>query len=172
MSAQRMVQVLWVFIWIGVLFLSGCGNFLTPKVGVTAREDARFVLSEDGQQSRMLQTRDLRLTFSYTESDNTFNLSGSLSFERSLLNSFPINRRFSLRMSFLDDQGRVLETVNITPLIGASSTVPREVPVRASTTRPAGATAIAFNYFGVFASGGITRERSSSQWNISYFPFY
>lgn len=74
-------------------------------------------------------------------------------------------------MSFLDDQGRVLETMNITPLIGVSRAVPREVPVRASTTRPAGASAIAFNYFGVFASAGNTREGSARQWNMFYFPF-
>ena len=56
-------------------------------------------------------------------------------------------------MSFLDGKGRVLETINITPpMINTYTGVEEQIPVKASCPKPAGASAIAFNYFGVFRS--------------------
>jgi len=156
---------------LSVLFLPGCANFIKPEIGAIARPEARIDLVAAGVQNAAWTTRDLTLTYSYAESDNTFNLSGSLSFDSSLTNSFAFVKTFFLKMSFLDQEGRVIETINITPLISYFVTIPDEIRLRrVSHPKPAGTTAIAFNYFGVFKNGN-HEEMGGDGWEIFYFPY-
>lgn len=166
-QVTRIVSILTVF---SVMFLSGCANFMQPEIGAIARQDARIDLVADGVQNAAWTPKDLVVTYSYSESDNTFNFSGSLSFDRSLTDSFPVVRRFFLKMSFLDNEGRVLDTVDITPLLSAFGTVPDQAKIKGSWPSPAGASAIAFNYFGMF-SGASQEEMGGATWEIFYFPF-
>ena len=117
MITTRALKVVLTLLGLSFLLLSGCRNYLTPEVGVTARQDARIALVEGGVQNGALNTEDVVLDYSFSESGNMFNLAGKLSFTSSLTNSFPMAKRFSLKMSFLDGEGRVLETINITPPI-------------------------------------------------------
>jgi uncharacterized protein YceK len=169
MITHQVTKVLLVLIWLGVLFLSGCANFLKPEIGAIARQEARISLAEDGVQDAAWTTNDLALTYSFSESGNTFNLSGKLVFDRSLTDSFRVVKRFILKMSFLDDEGRVLETVDITPLFSAFGNVPDQMAIKVSCARPAGSVSIAFNYFGVFKSDA--EEMGGDEWDIFYFPF-
>ncbi len=157
--------------WLFVLLLSGCANFMKPEIGAMARQDSRVNLKAGGAQNAALDTNDLILTYSYSEEGDTFNLSGTLSFDRSLTDSFSKVKRFFLKMSFLDKDGRVLDTVDITPLISTFGTVPDKMMVKASCPKPAGASAIAFNYYGAFMGYGGVEDTSGGDWAISYFPF-
>jgi hypothetical protein len=47
--------------------------------------------------------------------------------------------------------------------------VPDRLSIKASGAEPAGAAAIAFNYFGQFR--GDNQETGGSDWEIFYFPF-
>ncbi|TKB23812.1 hypothetical protein FCL47_20995 [Desulfopila sp. IMCC35006] len=170
MTAHRMTKIFLVCVWVGALFLSGCASFMKPEIGALARQDARINLKAGGVQNAAWNAKDLLLTYSYSEAGDTFNLAGTLSFDRSLTDSFPAVKRFFLKMSFLDSEGRVLETVDITPLLSTFGAVPDNLTVKASIPKPAGASAIAFNYFGAFMSGS-TEGMGGSQWQISYFPF-
>lgn len=171
MTTHLMTKVLRVLFLITVLFLPGCANFIKPEIGAIARPEARIELVAEGVQNAAWTTRDLTLAYSYAESGNTFNLSGSLSFDVSLTNSFAFVKTFFLKMSFLDQEGRVLETINMTPLISYFVTIPDEIPLkRVSHPKPAGATAVAFNYFGVFKNGN-HEEMGGDGWEIFYFPF-
>jgi hypothetical protein len=172
MITPRILNVLLTLLSLGVLLLSGCTNFLTPEIGVTARQDARIDLVEGGVQNGALNTDDVNLTYSFSESGNMFNLAGVLSFTSSLTNSFPMVKRFFLKMSFLDGEGRVLETINITPaMLNTYTGVEQQIPVTASCPKPAGASAIVFNYFGVFRGMASNDDGPQSDWNIFYFPF-
>ena len=165
-----MAKVLLILLWLCVLCLSGCANFLTPEIGAIARQEARIDLVEGGVQDAVWDTRDLELTYSYSESGNAFNLFGKLVFDRSLTDSFRVNGRFSLKMSFLDDEGRVLETVDISPLISSFNELSnQDIKIRKSLVRPVGANSIAFNYYGDFR--GNDRETRGDGWSIFYFPF-
>lgn len=164
-------KVLLVFIGLGVLFLQGCANFIQPEIGATARPDARIKLVAEGVQNAAWNAKDLVLTYSYSEAGDIFTLSGTLIFDRSLTDSFPVAKSFLLKMSFLDSEGRVLQTVNITPLISSYGTVSDRIPVRASSAKPAGASAIAFNYFGTFLGGGSDEQMGGSSWEIFSFPY-
>jgi hypothetical protein len=73
-------------------------------------------------------------------------------------------------MSFLDGEGRVLETVDISPLISSFGFEPDpEFVVKRSSLKPMGSRSIVFNYYGEFM--GNDPEARGDSWDIFYFPF-
>lgn len=72
-------------------------------------------------------------------------------------------------MSFLDGEGRVLETVDITPLFSYFGQAPDDLKINFAGAKPATAAAIAFNYYGAFK--GSAEEMGGDSWDIFYFPF-
>jgi hypothetical protein len=169
MNIPQLMKISSVVLWCSVVFLSGCATFLKPEAGAIARQEARIDLTEKSVQEDLWKTKDLQLAYSITKSDSTFNFRGELVFDQSLTYSFGTIERFSLKMSFLDGEGRVLETVDITPMYAAFGSVPDRLSIKASGAEPAGAAAIAFNYFGLFK--GDNNEMGGSDWQIFYFPF-
>jgi hypothetical protein len=139
-------------------------------MGAVARPDARITLAEDGVQDAFWQTKDLVLSYSIVQSDTVFNLLGELVFDRSLTDSFPVVKRFIFKMSFLDGEGKVVETIDITPLFSSFGYAPNELKIKFSGVRPATATAIAFNYYGSFRGSAVAL--GGDEWDIFYFPFY
>jgi hypothetical protein len=166
MTAHRIVLL--VFVWFGALLLSGCAGDMTPQTGAIARPDDRFDLVQGGVYDGDLNTNNLEMTYSIAESGTAYRLTGSLSFSESLTESFPIVQVFILKMSFLDGEGGVLKTIDISPSIDFD-VMPGQIPVTASGTTPAGASAVAFNYFGQFR--GRETAIGGDTWDISYFPY-
>jgi hypothetical protein len=74
-------------------------------------------------------------------------------------------------MNFLDEGGRVVETVDITPLINSFGGVPDKTRLRHSSVKPDGTSSIAFNYYGVFRSTSSDEGGGGATWEIFYFPF-
>jgi len=169
MITHRVIKILLFFLGLCLLFLTSCANFIKPDIGAVARPEARHNLVENGAQNAGLETRDLDLTYSYSIASEGFNLTGELIFDRSLTDSFPVVKQFFLKMSFLDAEGRVLRTFDITPLFSSFSRTPDKLPINVSCDKPAGSRAIAFNYFGVFR--GTQENMGGDQWNIYYFPY-
>lgn len=169
MITHRVVKILAVVVGLGVLSISGCANYLAPAVGVAARQEARVQLAADGVSETVWSTKDLELVYSTSQSGSRFNLTGKLIFDRSLTDSFDMLKSLSFKMSYLDEEGRVLKIIDITPLVSPFNEVPDELTVRSSSVRPAGAAYIAFNYFGVFRNSGL--ELGGDEWDIFYFPF-
>jgi hypothetical protein len=164
------MKILPVVILLSVL-LSGCANFLKPEMGAVARQDARIDLAGDGVQAGIFSTSDLVLSYSISESDDMFNILGELSFAQSVTYSFGIIKRFILKMNFLDGEGRVIETVDITPLIHAFGSVPDKTRIKHSSIRPSDASSIAFNYYGAFKGNSNDEGGGGATWDIFYFPF-
>ena len=150
MTTHRGVSIVFFCLLFSLFLLSGCVNYLQPELGAIAKQGARIELVKNGVQDASWTTKDLDLTYSYSESGNTFNLLGRLTFDRSLTDSFPLIRKFLIKMSFLDGEGRVLETINITPLFGYMYIAPNHTMVKSSSIKPMGVSFIAFSYFGVF----------------------
>lgn len=171
MTIHLMMKYLLLVISSGVLFLAGCANYLEPEIGAIAKPEARIVLEPEGVQRAAWQGKDLTLAYSYSGSGPVFNFSGSLTFDSSLTNTFPSIKTFELKMSFLDKDGRVLQTTDITPLYSYLGRIPDELRVQASTVKPAEAVGIAFNYFGVFRAGNHD-DMGGDGWEIFYFPFH
>lgn len=170
MITRRVTKILLVCMCCSVLFLSGCANFIKPEIGAIARQEARIDLVDGGVQDAIWNTKDLELTYSYSEVENNFSLSGKLVFDRSLTDSFRQTKRCVLKMNFLDGEGRVLETVDISPLIGSYGFDPDpDFVVKKSSLKPIGSRSIAFNYYAEFM--GNDPEARGDSWYISYFPF-
>ncbi len=170
MTSHPVTKFFLIVLLFGVLFLTGCAGYLKPEIGATAQPEARIELKAEGVQGAAWQSKDLTLAYSYTESGNIFTFSGSLSFDSRLTNSFNSIKTFSLKMSFLDKDGRVLETVDITPLYTYMGAIPDELPVQTSASKPVDAAGIAFNYFGIFRTGSMD-DMGGDGWEIFYFPF-
>lgn len=153
---------------LGLLFWSGCANFLKPEIGAVARKEARMALAESGVKDAVLATSHLKIIYSVSGKGENFSLSGRLIFDQSVSYSFPIIAKFFLKMNFLDNEGRVLETVDITPVYTAFGSMPEKLDLRVSHVAPPGSSAIAFNYFGVFQAN---TPASTGSWEVFYFPF-
>lgn len=167
MKSFRPATILVVLLCLGMLASAGCANFLKPETGAIARPEARIPLPERGGQEQTFSAGDLTIVYSLSGANQPFTLTGTLVFAQSLVYSFPIVSKFFLKMSFLDDQGRVLETTDITPVFGSMG-VPDKLDLRVTRVAPPGSRAIAFNYFGVFHSNSL---EPGDTWEIYYFPF-
>lgn len=152
-----------------LLSVGACKNFIKPELGAIAHEDARFLLDDGEISDGLLQTRQLQLEYRLTSSDDGFTISGTMTMDPSIYNSFPLAKRFFLKINFLDEEGRVLSTSDISPLFNTSSYISESLQVQRSGFRPPGSTAVAFNYFGSF-SGEYTHVKGDS-WEVFYFPF-
>lgn len=168
MGTHRLSKTFTALLCLGLLFWSGCANFLTPETGAVARKEARIPLDENGVKDKVLATSHLTIIFSLSGKGENFSLSGRLIFDQSVSYSFPVISRFFLKMNFLDSEGRVIETVDITPMYPAFGSIPDKLDLRASHAAPPGTSAIAFNYFGVFQAN---TPASNGSWDIFYFPF-
>ena len=170
MTIYPKTKYLLLVILCGVLFLAGCANYLKPEIGAIANRKLVSTWSQRGYKVLPGKQRS-HLVYSYTGSGPVFNFSGGLSFDSSLTNTFPSIKTFELKMSFLDKDGRVLQTTDITPLYKYLGSIPDELQVQTSTVKPAEAVGIAFNYFGIFRAGN-HEDMGGDGWEIFYFPFH
>ncbi len=152
-----------------LLSLAACKNFITPELGAIARKEARFSMDDGTISKGLLKTKQLQLGYDLTSSDGGFTITGTMTLDPRVYSSFPIIRRFFLKMNFLDGEGRVLGTSDITPVFNTSSYISDTMEVRRSGPRPPGSTAVAFNYFGNFSSE--SQGVKGDDWEIFYFPF-
>ncbi len=161
-------RLLCAFIAVVALFLGGCGNFITPELGVVAKKESRILIKDLVDKDAVFQTGDLKLNYSLVEMEGEYRYAGVVDFDRSLTDSFSTIVKFCLKMSFLDSEGRVLETVDVTPFFSYLNNIPLEMKIKKDGITPYGASAIVFNYLGLFR--GATRD-ITEDWEIIYFPF-
>lgn len=137
-------------------------------MGAVAIKKDRIPFSKSLNKKKVFQDGDVKLIYTLNSTGDAFQFRGDLSFDRSLTDSFEVIKRFYLNMSFLDPEGRVLETVDVTPQFSIYSMSDVNKKVARSGTIPQGATAIVFNYFGEFKGD---RPEKKDDWDIHYFPF-
>ncbi len=167
MPKQTAVRVCTIMMCLGLMLSSGCVNFMKPEMGAVARKEARISLAHDIPAGKY-ETGDLRLTYTLALKDDVCTLAGKIVFDRSLTDSFQVITKFFLYLSYLDDAGKVIEAVDISPVIPTFGMVPESLPVTLSQVRPPGSKAFAFHYFGGFRSN---QRDASGDWDIYHFPF-
>ena len=168
MSNQTAVKVCTVMMCLGLMLSAGCVNFLKPEIGVVARKEARISLANEIPAGKF-ETDDLHLTYALALKDDVCTLTGKIVFDRSITDSFQVITRFFLSVSYLDDAGKVIETVEISPVIPTFGSVPDSLPVKMSSVRPPGSKAFAIHYYGGFRSSN--QRDGSGEWSIHHFPF-
>ena len=169
MATQTAVRVYTIIMCLGLVLSSGCVNFLKPEIGAVARKNAAISLAHDIPDGKFA-TGDLRLTYTLALKDDACTLAGKIVFDRSVTDSFQVITRFFLYVSYLDDAGKVIETVEISPVIPTFGTVPDSLSVKIACLPPPGSKAFAFHYFGGFRSSN--QRDGSGEWDIYHFPFH
>ncbi|MDK9708995.1 MAG: hypothetical protein OEL83_18275 [Desulforhopalus sp.] len=152
---------------LGILLWSGCSNYLKPEVGAVARKGARIALAGD-VPAKSWETGDLIFKYSLAQKDQSYTLTGILTFTDSLTYTYPQVANFIFYLSFVDDGGKVVETFDLSPILNTFGTVPDRIPIRLSFVRPPGSSAIVFSYQGRFFDN---QRESNGSWDIHYFPF-
>jgi len=151
------------------LSMAACTKFIKPELGAIAREESRFALVDGSIQDALLDTKDLKLQYSLTTTSDEFTINGSMYLDRRIRSSFEMTKRFVFKLNFLDHEGRVLGTSDITPMLTYNGVAKEVEEVKKTGPYPVGSTAIAFNFFGTFMSA--SSEQTKDEWDIFYFPF-
>lgn len=160
--------VMVVISFLSSLLATGCTRFISPEIGTMSLEDSRVSYKAGEKQSGVLDSKDLSFTYTLVEKDNGARLTGELVFDRSLTDSFPGIKSFFLKMNWLDEEGQVLQTVDITPFYMYLGNTPQKLKIDKDVETAPGAMFINFNYYGVFRG---EKPDVSEEWDIFLFPF-
>ncbi|WP_143005438.1 hypothetical protein [Desulforhopalus singaporensis] len=160
--------ICWLFCWLA-LVTAGCSGYLVPEQGSVADPEKRIVLTVDSETEQVYQTPELKLVYSLRENEGSYEYRGRLHFDRSLTDSFPIIKNFFLKLNFLDEEGRVLATLDVTPFYSVRGQVMHSLEKRKTLAIPAGSTQITFSYYGIFV-GDV--PHIGEEWQIFEFPFH
>jgi hypothetical protein len=157
-----------IMIFLSCLLATGCTRFIVPEIGAIAQEESRIPYKAGEKLDGILDTKDITFEYTLSESDNGVRLTGELVFDRSLTDSFPMVKTFFLKMNWLDVDGLVLQTIDITPLYSYLSVVPNKMGMSKQIETVPGSRFINFNYYGVFRG---EKPDVSEEWDIFLFPF-
>lgn len=150
------------------LLMTGCARFIVPEVGSVASEESRIEYKAAEAQDGLFENKDLKLQYTLSGGDAQTRFTGELEFDRSLTDSFPVMRTFFFKLNWLDDEGVVLQTVDITPVFSVRTFAPNRLKVDREVPVAPGASSYCFNYYGVFQG---EKPDVSEEWDIFLFPF-
>jgi hypothetical protein len=139
-----------------VLSSGGCTGFIKPKAGSIAPDNAVLMLDTLDAAPQVWEAGDVKLDFSTVQAGNRFEISGDIIFSRRMKNNFSRPKSFSLILSFVDNQYRVIQASNIEPMIPRNYPVPEKVKFSKVLELPQGSVGIVFNYFGIFSGDDAT----------------
>ncbi|MCP4692471.1 MAG: hypothetical protein GY859_30790 [Desulfobacterales bacterium] len=140
----RTVNIGWIFAFL--FLLASCKSALLTFQGAVVKEDLRVVLEEDGAGDAAWETRDVSLRCQYKRADGWLELLGVVRIADHLRNSYDVMEFFHLTLFFLDADGRVIDSKNLS--LGAYRNEIWEMPFERSVDAPESAGAIAFGYSG------------------------
>lgn len=150
------------------LLMTGCANFIVPEPGSVASEESRIVYKGGDSQDGILENDDITLQYTLSGGGGQTRFTGELEFHRSLTDSFPVVKTFFLKLNWLDGDGAVLQTVDITPGYNFRAYAPNNLRIDREIPVASGAASYCFNYYGVFQG---EKPDVSEEWDIFLFPF-
>ncbi|TKB06317.1 hypothetical protein [Desulforhopalus sp. IMCC35007] len=162
------IMKLWSLIALCCFLLVGCARFIVPEAGTISHVDSRIAYSDEDKQDGVFTTKDMILEYSLIQEENGARFTGELVFDRSLTDSYPVLKTFFLKMSWVDNNGAVLMTSDVTPFFSHLAGVPNKLKIDKKIETVSGSKYIIFNYFGVFRG---QKPDVSDEWSIFYFPF-
>ncbi|MEE4240878.1 MAG: hypothetical protein V2I36_05395 [Desulfopila sp.] len=158
---------------LGVLaLLWGCAA-PTGKIGKTVGQDHILPPPMVAQQSDVpleWQTNDMKVVYEIVKNGGSFTVSGTLHIKTNIYRSFPLVERLDFYIHFLDENGVVLSTHEISPNLGYLRKYSDTLPLVNIPPAPQGSTSFAFSYWGIFRGSGIKNE-NSGDWEVYFNPF-
>jgi len=165
---QILKTCLTVYCLCAVVVLFGCAFSLFPQPGALAKKDVIIPLIAGETSKGSVATDDLKLDYELHYDGQDFTLNEIVNVDRSITDSFNRVKSFVIKMSFLNEQGVVLENVDVTPNFSMLGAIDGTLTKKKSGVVPAGSKAVAFCWYGSFYAG--IRDTTGS-WDIHYFPF-
>ena len=164
----------WPFTLFSILFImaiASCTGYnpATVSPGTQAYQSEIFYLTNGAIKDGVLDTADLHLDFSLSTQSSQFTISGTIKLNPSITYTFPIARRFFLKLNFLDSSGYSIDSVDISPLVSPGNTMENILAIQKTGPMPTTTTAIAFNYFAEFMDS--PRDPDGDSTSIHYSPF-
>lgn len=150
-------------------FLPGCRNYLVPEEGALSQESARIDFSKDGGGETLWKGKDLDIKYSTSQKNGELRIFGAVIIHDNILMSFEKLDHLVVKLNLLDELGKVVGTVDITPIYSAYSNVTGPLSFKTAVNSVSGASSFAFSYFGTLFGGRLSE--TSDSWEIFYFPF-
>lgn len=134
------------------LLLFGCQSLIFDPRGHRVPEDKWVLIPDSGEQAGVYNNEDLTIAFKMVRGSGQLRIAGDIRFADRISENFPIIRYFHLGALLLDDQGKILETINLAS-VGSYRTQYAMIPdyplvFNARLALSGNVRAIAFNYTG------------------------
>lgn len=149
---------------------SGCAGAmmtLPPAPGMMVKTDSRINMEESPQKG-VFAGDNFSLAWELSRSGDDFTLQGKAAILPSLYNTFPKVAYFRLLVSFVDKEGKVLSSEDITPFYSYLQSVDKPFAVKKTGKIPAGTKAFAFSAKGLFHS---ERKNNNGTCALFTYPF-
>ena len=169
MKTNILIRVLTLSLAGLVFFLPGCRNYLVPEEGALSLENSRIDFSKDGGGETLWKGKDLDIRYSISQKNGELRIFGAVIIHDNILMSFEKLDHLVVKLNLLDELGKVVGTVDITPTYSAYSNVTGPMVFRSAVASSSGASSLAFSYFGTLFGGRLSE--TSDSWEIFYFPF-
>ena len=158
-----------ILITVTLFIVLACSSTKGLFIGKTANQYDRIHINSSRADSGLWKTKELSVNYTYSSTSDNFNMTGFISISEHITNTYSRIMTLYVRVSFLDNNGRVISTNNINPLYSVGSTLPRKIKFNSNLSLPVEADAFCFSYFGEFK--GDADMNSASQYIVK-IPFH
>lgn len=159
-----------IILFISLLILSGCAGSRT-NIGKTIDKSLIIPLDQENTAVQDWQ-QDIVIEYYVNKVGNSNMLDGKVSITDSRMYLYPVPDFFFLSVNFVDDNGSVISSHEISPLMTSSLSIKNSYKLRVPLPVPDNASGIAFNYWGNFREEGFNKFRGvTGGWEIYYNPF-
>lgn len=97
-----------------VLLVFGCRSLILDPRGHLVPREKRITIPDSGEQKGVFKNEDLTLAYQMLRTAGRLQISGSLQFADRIAKNFPLIKYFHLGVLLLDEQGKILDVVNLT----------------------------------------------------------
>lgn len=158
----------WLFVILAVVALTGCSSKFFTYKGATLTQENYIVELEQGEQQGVWKTNELAINYRYHLTPESLKISGVVNLIGGFAIGFNSVDRLVVQLLFSDNQGVVIDNVNIYAADHRHSIQFIPMSFEAVVPVPPNTTAISFAYDGRLSDGAGTLEGTSV--DIWYFP--
>ena len=152
------IAVIIIFIAVALFIVLACSSTKELFKGKIANQYDRIHINSSGANSGLWKTKELSVNYTYSSLSDHFNLTGFILISEYITNTYSKIRNLFVRVSFLDNNGKVISTNNINPLYSVNSNPPRKIKFNSNLSIPVEAYAFCFSYSGEFKGDGSPLE--------------
>jgi len=174
MSKQRHNTSTILILFLLLLLCNGCALHYS-HVGKIVKDNESHPLTVNTGKEQVWQTSDILVTYTVEKTGKNHNVSGTLTLQDKISYSFPIPDFFYFYLNYLDANGIVISSHEISPLMALRTGFQDTFPLRSAPPAPAEAVSFVFSYWGNFKESGYANDSESlgggGEWEIFYNPF-